>query len=483
MMHLKRHLRPVTAIPRTILLLAGMLIGSTAGAGQGPAVPGSQAAENGYHEMTAKNYQAAIQAFKKALAEDPSNSRWRKDLGYADVAAGLFEDADKQFEMVYREHSDDLEIALELGYVSQQLHREDAAEGYFQAATRSADDKISTPARAALANLRASQLQTRKQKAYGLLAQDRRAEAITWFERVHEADPSDGTTTLQLGYLYHATGDLAKAREMFQAERDNQNPKIAYQATAALAEVNRGSMWWFGSVYAAPFYESRFSNEINPFNAKIGLRASPYLQPYIGLRFTRDTRSRSGTLPEIFSDNSAVFSFGVQSAILGHGANLYAEAGTAVSLTGRQRHAVPDYRVGLNWFQQWGVTLAEASQNSQRGVHLTGSAYGDVSFYSRYDRDVIGYVQLRGGISLPTARVLPMQILAAVNLVKDSNGTFYNNVVEVGPELRFAPFRQLAGLQFEAQYLRGFYAVHDRANPYGPRYGDFRLFLIWSKYF
>ena len=76
-----------------------------------------------------------------------------------------------------------------------------------------------------------------------------------------------------------------------------------------------------------------------------------------------------------------------------------------------------------------------------------------------------------------------MQVLAAVNLVKDSNGNFYNNVLEVGPELRFAPFRHLAGLHIEAQYLRGFYTVHDRVNPYGPRYGECRLFLIWSKYF
>jgi len=270
---------------------------------------------------------------------------------------------------------------------------------------------------------------------------------------------------------------------MFRAEVDNQNPKIADQARAALAEVHRESTLWFGSIYAAPFYQSRFSNLINPFNAKIGLRSSGYLEPYVGLRLTRDTRSTSGTLPQIFSDNSAVFSLGVQSAILGHGVNLYAEGGTAVSLVGRERHAVPDYRAGLNWFQQWGVSLSDAANSSQRGVHLTGNAYGDISFYSRYDHDVIGYVQLREGISLPTTRVVPMQVLAAVNVVKDSNGNFYNNVVEVGPELRFAPFRLLPGLQFEAQYMRGFYAVHDRTNPYGPRYGDFRFFLIWSKYF
>jgi hypothetical protein len=64
--------------------------------------------------------------------------------------------------------------------------------------------------------------------------------------------------------------------------------------------------------------------------------------------------------------------------------------------------------------------------------------------------------------------------------MKDSNGNFYNNVVEVGPILRIAPSRHLPDLSIEAQYLCGFYLVHDPANPYGPRYGNFRLFVIWS---
>ena len=76
-----------------------------------------------------------------------------------------------------------------------------------------------------------------------------------------------------------------------------------------------------------------------------------------------------------------------------------------------------------------------------------------------------------------------MQLLAAVNLVKDSNGNFYNNIVEAGPVLRVAPLRHAPSLWLEAQYLRGFYTIHDPANPYGPRYGDFRIFLIWSRNF
>jgi len=161
---------------------------------------------------------------------------------------------------------------------------------------------------------------------------------------------------------------------------------------------------------------------------------------------------------------------------------IYAEAGTAVRLIAGNPRAASDYRAGAVWFRPWGAGLFDA-RSGGHPVSLTGSAYADGGFYSRYNHNVIGNVQLREGINLPTGRAPPVQLLAATNLVKDSNGNFYNNIVEVGPVLRVAPLRHLPSLTLEAQYLRGFYFTHDPTNPYGPRYGDFRIFLIWSKTF
>jgi tetratricopeptide (TPR) repeat protein len=471
-----------------VRVCAGLLFGSALGHAaplQAPSGAGLGAANQAYQEAADKKFAVAVEDFQKALAANPSNSRLRKDLGYAYLAAGSPKDAAGQFEAVYREHPDDLRTALDLGYVLEQLHQDDAALQCFETAGRSTDPQISGPAQQALANLRASQRQAQKQRAYDLLAQGKRAEALQLFEAVREVDPSDSATTMQLGYLYASAGRMTQAREMFTLERDNPDPQAASQAAAALELVNRESRLWFTSFYAAPFYQSRFANQINPLNAKIGLRSDRYLQPYVGLRLNRDVRSRSGTLPEIFSDNSAVLALGVQSSILGKGTNLYAEAGTAVSLLSQPTHgrAVPDYRAGLTWFRSWGTSFTGDAGLHGRELSLTGSAYSDVGFYSRYDHNVIGYLQVREGLNLPTARLLPVQVLAAVNFLGDSNGNFYNNVIEAGPDLRLAPFRRLLGVWIEAQYLRGIYTRHDLANPYGPRYEDVRVFLIWSKSF
>jgi tetratricopeptide (TPR) repeat protein len=462
-----------------------MLAPARALAGQSTEVPGLAAANDAYHQMSMKQYKAAILEFRKALAGDPSNADWRKGLAYAELAASSPQDAASDFERVYRDHPEQLRIALELGYVYLQLHDNGRAEKYFAAAASSVDPEISQPARLALQNLRDSEMQARKQRAYDLLGQGDPKAALNLFEQVHAADPRDSAITMQLGYLYQSEGKFAKAREMFESERYGPDPQVNSKAASALEEVNRQSAWWFGSAYAAPFYESRFANQINPMNFKVGLRTSRYLQPYLGMRFTRDIRSTNGTLPVIYSDNSDVFSVGLQSPVLGHGTNLYAEAGTAVSLMGRpvQGRAVPDYRAGITWYKPWETSLAEAAREKSHSFSPTGSAYSDISYYSRYDRNVIGYLQIRQGVNLPTAHLLPIQILAAINVVRDSNGDFYNNVVEGGPGVRLAPFRRLLNLQFEVDYLRGFYTAHDPSNPYGSHYGDFRVFLIWSKDF
>jgi Flp pilus assembly protein TadD len=541
---------------------------------QADAPLGDDAAEQAYVEVAAKNYTAAIQHFRNALAQNPSNAIWRTDLGFACLAAGLPEDAEAQFAMVYSDHPEDLAVALQLGYLAQQFHRDEDARKYFEQAARSTDTELSVPAQKALADMQDAQRDDRRQKGYELIAQSKNAEALTVFESIHSddpadasvalqlgylyqaaqrlpearemfaaaagnadpelsvpaqkalaeledvrlsdqrqrgyeliaehrnneaitafevihrADPSDGNMTLQLGYLYQAAQRLADARAMFAAAAKDADPKIVALANAGLAEVQNNTKLWFASIYAAPFYESRFSNEINPVNEKVGLSPSRYFQPYIGLWFNRDIRSQAGTLPQIYSDNSAVIAVGIQSTLAKTGIVLYAQAGTAINLVDERPLAASDYRVGAVWSRTWGTPLFAPESNdhsspegSAHSISWTGSAYADVGYYSRYGRNVIGELQLREGINLPTARAVPMQLLAATNLLRDSHGNFYNNVVEVGPILRIAPLRHVSSLFLEAQYVCGFYDVHDPANPYGPRYSDFRILLIYSKTF
>jgi tetratricopeptide (TPR) repeat protein len=467
------------------VLLAFGSFGTLQLAAQTQEVPGSQLADRAYQELTAKNYQGAIDNFNAALFANPSNSRWRKDLGYAYKSADKASLAVREFQVVFKDNPQDLMMALELGYLSEGLHNEGAAEAYYKQATASADEDVSKPARVALANLQAAQVWARKKQAFDLLAENRRTEATSLFEKLHEADPTDGATTLQLGYIYLDAGETQKARQMFVAGRTNQNPEIALRARQGLSEVDQRTARWFTSMYASSSFQSRFSNTTNVLNAKSGMKVG-FLEPYVGMRFARDTRSKAGILPEIYSDNSAVIGGGLQSRIPASGITLYAEAGAAFDMLAGSvwKNPKQDYRGGADWFAEWGESIQETVRNNSSGFSMIGSGYSDVSYYTRYNHNVIGYLQFRQGVNLPTTKFLPMQVLAAVNGVKDSKKAFYNNIVEVAPVIRIAPIRPLPDFQIEAQYVRGYYVLrNDGTNPYGSNYEDFRVTLTWGTAF
>ncbi len=457
------------------------------GFSQTQTAPGFSPAQRAYQELAGKNYSAAVHLFLKALEADPGNTSLRKDLAYLYVRQGSWLSAAGQFEVIHRAHPEDLATALQLGFLYNRMKRDDLSAEYFKAAAQSQDPKISESARQALKNLRDDTIRARKEQGYELLRQNRRSEAIPVFEEVYRQDPHDDSTMMQLGYLYDAEEQKKKAESMFRAAAASTDPKLAEQARTALRTMHGIESAWFGSLYFAPFYASRFGNEINSLNAKVGLRPSQYFQPYIGLRLTRDTRSQTGRLPVIFSDNTAVLSLGIQSQPFGPTAVVYAEAGTALSLLGDPQHgrAIPDYRAGISWFRPWGLGLTRAARETSRRAALFGEAYSDVAYYSRYGQNVIGYLQLKEGLTLPQKRISPLQVFAAVNLIKDSKSDFYNNIVEFGPGLRFVPLKKLPMLQVQAQYLRGSYMTEGRRirNSYGPNYNDYRFFLIWAKYF
>src|SRR5215467_1986795 len=163
--------------PRASALESGLLTGSllllllamAQPASAQTETAGQQMADQAYHSLEMKQYPQAIDAFVKALSENPSNGSWRKDLAYAYVSAGSPAEAMKEFKRVYRDDPNELDVALELGFLSQQMHEDNEMEAYFRDASRSLDEMTARVAKKALADLATARLQQRKQKAYDLL--------------------------------------------------------------------------------------------------------------------------------------------------------------------------------------------------------------------------------------------------------------------------------------------------------------------------
>ena len=164
---------------------------------------------------------------------------------------------------------------------------------------------------------------------------------------------------------------------------------------------------------------------------------------------------------------------------------VYGEAGLAYNLMPNSLATVKartDFRLGTYYSRIWGKRTA--NDEVRFPFNPVGEMYFDVSYYSRFRHNVIGYLQAREGLRVLQARQTSLEAYGRFNLVKDSGHDFYNNIAETGVGLGFVP-KQKWGIKLTAEYLRGFYFGSSRRgepNPYASRYGDFRLALIFGKY-
>lgn len=226
-------------------------------------------------------------------------------------------------------------------------------------------------------------------------------------------------------------------------------------------------------LYAAPLYAARFSDAIVTVQAQLHRRlgAESPVTLFLGAALTKDSRSRGGTLPAIFSDNVALLGLGL-GAQPGRWVSVRAEAGLALNLVRSVDHpgpTEPDYRVLAAVYRRW----------EPLGGRRFTEVYGSAGYYSRYRDNGIAYLQLRAGRRGAAGRLYGYLRL---NLAMDANRDFFNNAVEAGPGLEWRASGPLS-LSARAEYLRGVYfGIEGRdPNPYGPSYHDFRVVLVLGR--
>lgn len=358
-------------------------------------------------------------------------------------------------------------------------------------------------------------IQPRLDLGYALLAEDRPKAAIEQFEAALQLDPrqleiqkqagyvwirlgepqrainrflvADSLTEeitdakLQLGYLYQEVGDVARATDVFREAAGASASQITAEAERAIANLeNIGSEVgdWPASVYAAPSYRSRFENGIAPFVARAGpvLSTDPEIQMYGSLRATRDTRSEGGAAPQIFSDNTVIPALGARTWLTRYGPVIYAEAGPAIYLIERQQEVRLDVRSGVYGSYHW-APLTEGSLRFDPA--LAGDLYFDVSYYSRFDDNVIGYVQVRPGVRILRSTHAALDLIGVLQGAFDTNRLYFNNLIEagIGTELHLKPVQNAF---LRAEYVRGAYLVTSGAPE--ETYGDFRVTVVLSRY-
>jgi len=244
-----------------------------------------------------------------------------------------------------------------------------------------------------------------------------------------------------------------------------------------------GQFPWWGRVYAAPYYDSRFDDAIFSLAAYGGryIGADRLISLYGTAAVTRDTRSSGGAFPVIYSDNYALLGAGIHvSPTRGLTADI--QGGLTLDLVERPGHAKTngDFRAlasfgsglypGITTPDGWGWRFSPLAE-----------FYTSVGYYSRYT-NTIGYGMGRVGIRLGEYQQSAIDVYLRGDFVADTDNEFYNNVVELSLGTRLIP-DYLWGLSLMVEYHRGAYwRASGSPNPYGHTYDSFRVFLVFDKW-
>lgn len=481
------------AILRATFLLLGALAGAAC-SGSGNRAPGAGvgvredrrvARERAYRAIAQKRWPEAISRLSRLLDDEPGDMRLRMERGYARQAAGAYLAAADEFALIAREPGEFQAQALEAIKVVQSQSSAAGQDMNVRGLIDAGYDDLRRGERggarekfdrALLAEPGKTSLS--KQLAYMSLADGDLIRAAARLEGVRRLSPLDYQTALELGYVYDSLHDKPGAIRSFTAALGSPDPEVRETATQALRALGGQGGPVYVDVYASPYWTSRFRNRVVNLEAQVGRTFERYkaVSVYLATRWTRDSRSHTNSIPEIYADNVLSIAPGLRFQPEGYSAHLNAEVGAAVNLLRTPEHPTdvePEARVVLSDYRFWAF-------RARTFADLGGS----VGYYGRHRDNVIAEVQGRAGIKAFDADLFQLSLYGPFKLIKDVNRDFYNNVVEFGGGAEVRPYTP-SNLAVRVEFLRGSYMgiVGRDPNPFGATYRDTRAMLVYSAHF
>ncbi|MGV3711077.1 MAG: tetratricopeptide repeat protein [Gemmatimonas sp.] len=392
----------------------------------------------------------------------------RMNEGYAAVKAGDQAAAAAAFDAAAARAPRDATARVAAGYAFLALGRNDDALARFDAALAIDENQDAV----------------RRQTGYIHNSAGRRREALASFTWLRSRDRASAQDLQAIGNLNVMLRDPLAALDAFNAAstlaaqmgdsvvlRDARRAIDVIESAAAQSSPHA-----FVDVYLAPFYQSRFENSIGFGIARAGVSAGGSWRPtvYASVRLTRDSKSVGGLQPLIYSDNSVVPALGVRVRPGGKWFTVFAEAGAAYPLvSSAPKHWKRDLRAGV-------IGAVSNTRPLTIGAwrpSLVSDLFGDITWYDRFDRNTIGYAQLRESLRLVEGRAGAVDVFARGWITFDSKSTYFNRIVEGGGGVALhAGANRRASLYVES--LAGRYLKDRTVLQPSRNYSDFRVMLV-----
>ena len=405
--------------------------------------------------------------FRRALDLDPANFAMRREFIFLLLEVKQTDEAERELRILTDMAPQDMLAAAQLGFLL--LARQDRAGAmiYLDRVLKSGDPELVARVKAALKI--APELKQRsaapaepvsaKEMGQRSYAKAYMEDAVRYLEIAHETDPSDDEVMLMMGWLYNVLQQDEIALGWFDQARRSSDRRIAWEANRAYHNLRPGFARWRFTVWALPFYSSRWNDlfSYGQIKAEYRLGKLPF-RPYLSVRFLGDARAgvsveTRGAQPICcLSEKSFVTAVGVATRYW-HRAMAWAEAGTAIRYSSIPDPAfrVQDYRAGVSYNRGWGRLLGSETPG------LFAETHDDGVFVSRFGNDTIAYSQNQVGYTIRPFAGLRVQLYGNANVAVDSKRQAWANFAEAGPGLRFRWAAMPPALVFSVNALRGAY--------------------------
>ena len=405
--------------------------------------------------------------FRRALDLDPANFGMRRELIFLLLEVKQTDDAERELRILIDMAPQDMLAAAQLGFLL--LARQDRAGAmvYLDRVLKSGDPDLVARVKAALKaplelkqrSAAPAQPASAKEMGRRSFAKAYMTDAVRYLEIAHETDPADDETMLMLGWVYNVLQQDEIALGWFDQARRSPDRRIAAEAGRAYHNLRPGFARWRVTVWALPFYSSRWDDlfSYGQIKAEYRLGKLPF-RPYVSVRFLGDVRAgipveTRGAQPICcLSEKSFVTGVGVATRYW-HRAMAWAEAGAAIRYSSipDPSFRVQDYRAGVSYSRGWGRLLG-----SETSGFFTES-HDDGVFVSRFGNDMIAYSQNQAGYTVRPFAGLRVQLYGNANVTVDSKRQPWANFAEAGPGLRFRWATMPPALVFTVNALRGAY--------------------------
>ncbi|MDF1684905.1 MAG: hypothetical protein P1U36_09675 [Legionellaceae bacterium] len=329
-------------------------------------------------------------------------------------------------------------------------------------------------------------VQALKEAGFLAIEEGRIEEAVEIFTRVY-AMTQDPAEAMQIGYLYSGLYENRKAYHYFNLATASRDPKISWLAQDAMTrfagqQTKAFPKPYYGEIFAMPFTQNRFGITVTQFIGRLGVELDLPMRPrvYTYTRRTQDNRANDlGELTQLFEDNVWVTGVGGQAFPFKHlPLFIYVEAGAALDLYDRARERWrPDLRAGFMYYQEVGARPSYFTKPTY-STNYYAIWYAEMTYFSRYDNNVIASVRTHQGIRLFQYKSSMVNLFVRGRVIEDTLRDFYNNFAELGPGLAIIPSNRY-NFEIHLDYINGMYlpAGGRQHNPYNKYYSNKRALL------